>query len=277
MKKLFTIKKNGIFMVEKEGSVYSTFIRSENKHIFFDNEGNYLENYSCPQIHDDEKFIEINDPDFFEDIGEEFYKYTTHDVTYDIDGQYGLFGIKHNNGKKLTEEIYYQVGRFCNGLCAVSIEDGKWGCINTEGNLVIPYNFSEEMFFNKYGVAVGDNTLIDISGNPIPDTTLNSIDSCSEDDRYFVFSLLSDEHTASIDECGTAPDTTVDIYDTKSRKYVVKDITECRLYVYFFDGEPEVILAAVKLIDQYENIRLSKNGTIICEKDGFLTIYDYYQ
>ena len=92
-----------------------------------------------------------------------------------------------------------------------------------------------------------------------------------------MFSFLSDEQNASIAECGTADDITVDIYDTKNREYVVKGIPECRLDVYMFDGEPEVILAAVKLIDQYECIRLKKNGTIICEKDGLITIYDYYK
>jgi hypothetical protein len=34
---------------------------------------------------------------------------------------------------------------------------------------------------------------------------------------------------------------TVDIYDTKNRTYVVKGIPECRLDIYSFDGEPEVV------------------------------------
>lgn len=277
MKKLFTIKNNGIFRVEVEGSVYSTFIRSENKYTFFDNEGNLLENYKRPPIQDDKIYIEIDDPDFYEEIDEGFYKYTTHEVTYDIDGEYGLFGIKHNDGKKLTEEIYCQIGKFCNGLCSVSVEDGKWGCINTQGNLVIPYNFYEEMFFNKYGVAVGNNTLIDVSGHPIADTSLNSIDSCSEDDRYFVFSFLNDKQSDSIDEFGTAEDITVDIYDTKNREYVIKGVPEGCLDVYMFDGEPEVILAAVNFIGQYDRISITKKGIIICKKDELITIYDYYR
>ena len=277
MKKLFTIKNSGSIWVEIEGAVYSTFSHSENKHTYFDSEGNVLENYSRSPIQDDEESVEIADPDFFEEIGEGFYKYTTHEVTYDVDGEYGLFGIKYNNGKKLTDEKYYQVGRFCNGLCAVSVEDCKWGCIDTDGNLVIPYKFCEEMLFNRYGVAVGDNTLIDRLGNEIPDTALNSIDDCGEDDRYFVFSFLDCEQLASIDECGTAPNITVDIYDTKNRTYVVKGIPECRLDIYSFDGEPEVVLAAAKLIDQYERIRIARKGTILCEKDGFITVYDYYQ
>ena len=143
--------------------------------------------------------------------------------------------------------------------------------------MVTPYNFNEEMFFNEYGVAVGNRTLIDRLGNEIPDTSLNSIDDCAEYDRYFVFSLLTDEQLASISECCTAPNITVDIYDTKNRTYVVKGVPECRLEVYCFDGEPEVILAAVELLDQYDKIDLSRKGTIICEKDGFITVYDYYQ
>lgn len=274
MKQLFTMKDDGCFWVEVEGAVYSTF--SLKKHTFYDNEGNVLENYSRPPIQD-EAPVEINDPDFLEEIGEGFYVYTTHEVTYDIDGKYGKFGIKYINGDKLTDEIYYQVGRFCNGLCSVSEKDGLWGCINTKGELIIPYKFGEEMFFNEYGVAVGNFSLIDRAGNEIPDTALNSIDDCGEYDRYFVFSYLNEEQMASISECGTAPDITVDIYDTKNRKYVTKSIPECRLHTDGFDGEPEVIVAAAELLDKYDEVDLYKTGTIVGEKDGFITIYDYYQ
>jgi hypothetical protein len=132
------------------------------------------------------------------------------------------------------------------------------------------------MFFNEYGVAVGNHTLIDRQGNEIPGTAINSIDDCSEYDRYFVFSFLNEVQMASISECGTAPDITVDIYDTKNRKYVIKGIPECRLYVYCFDGEPEVILAAAELLDRYDEVNLYDKGTIVAKKDGYITVFDYY-
>lgn len=276
MKKLFTMKVDGLLGVEVESAVYSTFDHSKNKHIYYDCKGNVLETYSRPPIRNKEP-VEIDDPDFLEEIGEGFYIYTTHEVSYDVDGRYGRFGIKYNDGKKLTEEIYNQVGSFCNGLCAVSIEDSKWGCIDTNGNLVIPYTFLEEMFFNEYGVAVGNDTLIDRTGNEIPDTTLNCIDDCGEYNRYFVFSLLTDEQLDSDDEHGITPNITVDIYDTKKRTYVVKGIPECRMDVHCFDGEPEVIVAAADLLDQYDSIRLTRKGTILCKKDGIITVYDFYQ
>ena len=274
VRNLFTIKDDGLFGVEIEGEVYSRFDYKKNKYIFIDCEGNAID-YSRPPLQDEES-IEITDPDFLEEIGEGFYVYTTHEVTYDVDGKYGKFGIKYINGDKLTDEVYYQIGRFCNGLCSVSEEDGHWGCINTKGELVIPYHFGEEMFFNEYGVAVGNHTLIDRQGNEIPGTAINSIDDCSEYDRYFVFSFLNEEQMASISECGTAPDITVDIYDTKNRKYVIKDIPECRLYVYCFDGEPEVILAAAELLDRYDEVNLYDKGTIVAKKDGYITVFDYY-
>ena len=64
MKKLFTIKNSGSIWVEIEGAVYSTFSHSENKHTYFDSEGNVLENYSRSPIQDDEESVEIADPDF---------------------------------------------------------------------------------------------------------------------------------------------------------------------------------------------------------------------
>lgn len=274
MKKLFTIKDAHCLWVESEGSVYSTFDFERNEHTFFNSDGGVLEDYSRPPI-ENEDSVKINDHDFVDEIGEGFYVYTTHEVIYDVDGPYGLFGIRHINGTQLTDEIYYQVGYFCNGLCAVSIEEDKWGCIDTEGNLIIPYQFSEEMFFNQYGVAVGNNSLIDKTGKEIPDTALNCIDECGAESRYFVFSFLNDEQLASIDERGTAPNITVNIYDTQKRKYVLKGIPECRLEVYAFDGEPEVILAAADLLDQYDSIRLTRTRTIFCEKDGYITVYDY--
>ena len=54
----------------------------------------------------------------------------------------------------------------------------------------IPEHFEEpadKLFYNKYGVACGDDCLVDLDGNPIPDTKLNLEDSCGEHDRYFTF------------------------------------------------------------------------------------------
>ena len=275
MKKLFTLKNDISFRVEVEGEVYSTFDNKNNKHIFIDCEGNVTD-YSRPPLQDKNETVNITDPDFLEEIGEGFYVYTTHEVTYDPDGKYGRFGIKYTNGEKLTDEIYYQVGRFCNGLCSVSKKDGYWGCINTKGEVVIPYHLGEEMFFNEYGVAVGNFSLIDRMGNEIPDTALNSIGYCGEHERYFVFSFLNKEQMASVNDCGTAADITVNIYDTKNRKYVIKGIPEFRLNVYCFDGDPEVILSAAELINSYDEINLYGKGTIVGEKDGYITVFDYY-
>ncbi|MCQ2449647.1 MAG: WG repeat-containing protein [Clostridia bacterium] len=251
MKNLFTLEDRGLLQVEKEGEVYRLSCFKEKTHTFIDCGGNVID-YSRPPLQDKVRPIEIDDPDFFSEIGEGFYVYTTHEVTYDVDGEYGKFGIKYINGKKLTDEIYYQVGRFCNGLCSVSEEEDHWGCINTKGELVIPYRFGEAMFFNEYGVAVGDFSLIDRQGNEIPDTAINNIDDCGEDSRYFVFSYLNEEQCALIGECGTAPDITVNIYDTKNRKYVIKDVPENRLDVDCFKGEPEVIITAAELLDKYD-------------------------
>lgn len=276
MKKLFTIKHKGLPHVEVEGAIYSLFDFSSNKTTFIDAECNVLEDYSRPDIQYDEPDAGMDDPDFFIDIGEDFYTYTTHEVTYDVDGNYGLFGIKYGNGEKITEEIFHQVGGFWGGLCAVANEDGKWGCIDTKGNLVLPYRFCEPMEFNEYGIAIGDDTLIDISGKEIPDTALNLIGDCGGYSRYFVFSLLNDEQLTSIDECGTASDITVNIYDTKNLAYVIKDIPDHQLDTYSFEGEPEVIIAAAEMIDNYDEIHLSGKGTIICEKNNSVTVYDYY-
>lgn len=275
MKELFEVKNDGVLRVE-EGRVYCVYAPSLKRRIYMDNNGDEIKDYERPELDERESVI-IADPDFFKEIGEGFYAYTTHEVQYDMDGSYGLFGIKHINDKKLTEEIYYQIGHFSNGLCSVRLKDTDWGCIDTNGDLVIPYVLSDEVAFNKFGVAVGKHCLIDREGNEIPDTELDLEDDCWENSRYFSFALLNEEQKRMIEMTGSAPDITVDIYDTKTRKYVAKGIPECRLSIYSDETEPEVILAAVKLLDTYENVSVKGKGTIECERAGRCVVYDYYQ
>ncbi len=45
----------------------------------------------------------------------------------------------------------------------------------------------------------------------------------------------------------------------------------------YFDGENEVVEAAVALVEQYDDIALEGKGTLIAYKDQDITVYDYYQ
>lgn len=277
MKKLFTLYCEGIFDVEIENQVYSIYDTKNKSLSFYDNKGDELPDYHRPHIDIDYDEQYTDDDTQISPIVNGFYNYSTHDVEYDVDGMYGSLGIKYENGDKLTEEIYYQIGYFSNGLCPVRLKDTDWGCINEKGELVIPYQFGEELNFNMYGVACGDDSLVDMQGNAIPDTTFNCESDCFEESRYFTISLLTEEQSESIDRCGTAENIKVNIYDTKNRKYVVKDIPDLKLDVSFFNGDEEIILATVELIDDYEKIRIKKNGTIIAKKDNNITVFDYYQ
>ena len=134
----------------------------------------------------------------------------------------------------------------------------------------------DKLFYNKYGVACGDNCLVDLDGKPIPDTELNLEASCGEYDRYFTFGTTTEEQDESISRCGKAEGIILDIYDTKTRSYVAKGIPECRLYLWGYDGEPEVVLAAIDLIPEYEEVDVCRTGTIIGKKDGFITVYNFY-
>ena len=198
MRKLFTLKTNGLFIVEIEGSVYS------------------------------------------------IYNYKTHTLSF-----YNYAGEPLHNYKR---------------PCLKETETSNKNDENVDG-----------LRYNKYGVACSDACLVDSDGNEIPDTKLNCEDSCDVTDRYFTFALLTEDQCISIDRCGTADDVTLDYYDTKTRQYVLRGIPECKLYVFCFDGEPEVILAAAQLIDQYDSIDVRKRGTIVAHKDGCVTVYDYYQ
>lgn len=144
---------------------------------------------------------------------------------------------------------------------------------NSEYNLK---THDEELVFNKYGVACAGGCLVDKDGNEILDTKLNLEDSCSADDRYFTFSLITKEQSDSIDRCGTALGITVDVFDTKTRKYILRNIPECKLNVSFFDGEPEVILAAFDLFSEFDAIDICEKGTILGKKGDSITVFNYY-
>lgn len=61
------------------------------------------------------------------------------------------------------------------------------------------------------------------------------------------------------------------------RKYVARNIPDSKLDVVFFEGEEEVILAALALLPDYDEIKLESKSTILAEKDGIVDIYDYYK
>ena len=122
-----------------------------------------------------------------------------------------------------------------------------------------------------------DGCLVDAEGNPIPDTELNCEDECSGWNRYFVFTMLTEEQCKSIDKCGTADDITLNYYDTKTRVYALRNIPECRLSTNCFDGEPEVVQEAATLLKEYDSVAIHKKGTIVGNKGKEITVYDYYQ
>ena len=279
MKKLFTISAGRSVFAMEEGKVYELVDWKKEERIFCNAVGQQLLDYQrdeCDESIYDEQYTD--DKTQVTPMIDGFYSYSTHKVTYHPDGMDGLFGIKAKDGRKITEEIFAEVDEcFRYGLLSVRNSENLWGCIDEKGNLVIPYKFGNRLRFNKYGVAVGDNTLVDRQGNEIPGTVLNLEDYCDMSYRYFTIARISDAQSESIDACGSAGNICVDIYDTKLRKYVVRNIPDGKLDVVFFEGEEEVILAALALLPGYDEIKLESKSTILAEKDGIVDIYDYYQ
>lgn len=195
----------------------------------------------------------------------------------------GMFWVEEENAVysvydfKLKKRTFYNNHGEAIDYCRKPVElpDDFWD--EDDNNLITSNDSEETLVFNKYGVACADGYLIDENGNEIPDTKHNCEDFYSEDSRYFSFALLTDEQSASISACGTAPDILMNIYDTKNRKHVAKGVPECRLDISFFDGEPEVVLAAVGLVNQYERVWITDKGTVIGKKDKYVTVYDFYQ
>ena len=190
----------------------------------------------------------------------------------------GLFWIEEENAiysifdRKSNSHCFYDV----NGKVLPNYKRPKTDYKGNNIEYNLESNDDDTLVFNKYGVACGDGCLVDKDGNEIPDTKLNLEDDCDEHNRYFTFSLITKEQSESIDKCGTASGIKLDVYDTKTRKYVLRDIPECKLNIYCFDGEPEVILAAVEMLQEFETVEVCKKGTILGTKDGWVTVFNYY-
>ena len=281
MKKLLTYTSlSDPFRLIKGAAVYGRFKWSENKWHYFDLAGNPLPAYTPPPVDPAERepYEEpaIHDRLLHCYLNHGFYAYTSHPVQHDPDGAYGRFGIKTCDGRTVTEEIFFGIDSYEHGLCPVRGENDLWGCVDTEGKLVVPYLFFDPPRFNKYGVAEGNSTLIDLDGNPIADTELDNVEDCWCFSRYYVFGSLTEQQQADIDRCGSAENILVDIYDTKTRSYILRSIPEDALYVSGFDGEPEVILAAAKLLGSYDSVSVEDPGYIHAEKGDSCTVFDFY-
>jgi len=276
MKKLFTISDDRSVFVIEEGAVFELIDWKENVRTFCDAEGRLIPDYKPSEQEEiDDEYTD--DKNQVTPMVDGFYGYSTGEIQYHPDGFDGNVGIKDRNGTKITEEIFAELTHFSNGLCPVRNKEGKWGCVDQAGNLVIPYQFLEAPQFNQYGVAVGSHTLIDRNGNKIAGTELNSVDDCWEANRYYVFGLLSAAQMDSVDRCGTAENVLQNVYDTKLRKFVLRGIPECKLNVTCFDGEEEVIVAAAEMLSEFDEVWVEAKGTICAKKAGCTTVFDYYR
>ncbi len=193
------------------------------------------------------------DPTCCKPLGNGFYSFSTHPIDWTPDGPYGHFGIKDKIGSSIVDEKYRQIGDIFNGLFPVLETGGAWGCVNEKGGLIVPCVYEEPPHFNKYGLAYGNGTLVDLQGNEIPGTEFNCIEAYDENDRYVPIILLTEEQKEQIAETGTAEDIKMSIFDTKLRRFVIKDIPDQSIDVSFYDGEPEPIIAAARMPGTYDN------------------------
>ena len=273
MKKILSVNKHSSIMVNEQEHIIDVRYYNAKERICYDYDGSIV---PAPKLKEYENEDEIDDPSQYSDLHNGFYSYTTHEVEETVDDTFGLFGIKDKHGNVIIGEKYWDIGHYSNGLCPVREVNGDWGCVNEKGELVLACIYWDAPVFNKYGVAYGNNTLIDMQGNEIKDTRYNCFEYVHEDERYFTITFLNEEQNAQVDATGTADGVKESIYDTKERQYVIRDIPECRLDCSFFDGEPEVIKAAVDLIDEYERVTVDGKGIIIGNKDEISDVYDYY-
>ncbi len=274
--KLFTVKSKGISLEDAEKGIFYIFDDTKTGGItYLDCKGRELdpdwEDDEIPDLTDKGPEAYMNDTTHvWYSLSEERYVFTTHEVIHDPDGDHGYFGIKDTNGNIVASEQFESVSVFRNGLCAVqNREDHKWGFIDRNGTLVIDFQYYNESDFNQYGVAVGNDHLIDRSGNDITGTELNGILEACYDSRYYIICLdTSEEHALPyFTQC--------DIFDTKNREYIAKRIS-CNINVDC-DGENDkkVIQAAIEHLNDNTNVNVMEGGYFASTSDECTTVYKY--
>ena len=278
MKHIMTIRQRGLVDVDEEHHLIHVYDYEKKCWTHFDYDGKRVSAPIANTDHDDEDDDEYepDDPTFYGILNDSLYSYTTHEVEETVDETFGLFGIKDREGNIIIEEKFWDIKYFMNGMCPVREVNGNWGCINEKCELVLPCIYEIPPVFNKYGIAYGNDSLIDMQGNELPDTPYGNFEYVDEEERYYTLIVFSDEQSEQISRTGRAENVTENIYDTKKREYVLKDIPEGKLDYAFFDGEPCVIRAAAELMDEYDSVSVEGEGIIIGQKGDQSVIYDYY-
>ncbi|MBQ6266261.1 MAG: WG repeat-containing protein [Clostridia bacterium] len=255
LKKLFAInkKETGSYILGHVPGeqVFMLHFCEENRTVYL-NENGARTVCDKPEEPDEN---ESGDPCQIGDMINGFYAFTTHEFSEDADGRYGLFGVKDASGAVIADEQFRDVECFRCGLCPVKNAEERWGCIDENGTLIIPFRYSDPPRFNLYGLAVGDDGLIDKTGARLAGITFDCADFFDEDDRYIITNRFTKEQSDAIAQCGTAPGITDDFFDSKTRTYLVKGIPE-RSIRLCGSPAPEAVLAAVELLHAFEDIRL---------------------
>lgn len=228
------------------------------------NDGKYYDISGSLFVGNVSKITESDDPwdsDWieYEGIKEPLISESVETIKWEIDDGFGKFGFKNKAGDFIIEPQYAYAHEFTCGLASVNLNrtwykskeghsyyENHFGYINERGETVIPFAYDEAWPFNKFGVAVVENTggrgyIIDTGGKKIPGTEkMDFGHHYGYSDRYFSFKYV-DNDAEFYDE---AP---VGIYDTKEKRVLVEpslddfiEWDEDRIHVYgFVDNDRE--------------------------------------
>lgn len=254
MKILFQRKGNKIELVDK-------------KRLIFNIDGKFV-NESGEEIQAEEKFYkrEVLDNYYEDEWYEPWMDYEGLDKPLksesivepvcEIDNMIGQYGFKNKEGEFVIEPQYAFAREFTNSLAAVNLgrtwyrtEEGKryyenhYGYIDSNGKMIIGFQYDEAYSFNKYGVAVVYDIetgwrLIDQTGQEVQGTRFSYLSPHYDyNDRFLEFS-----YEERIGE------ELVGIYDTKERNILmepsvssIRELSEDCILVYVRKSEIMVV------------------------------------
>lgn len=183
----------------------------------------------------------------------------------DADGN-TRFTLKDVDGVNVTGCANF----FINGRCAICTADGRWGAIDTDGNVVIKPKYNNAMYFiEDYVVAIdeesGEASVLDKDGNVKAPISCNVVWGNSFNDGYSVGVTQESDDTEFLlikenGEFTRLPSSVKNVRGWNDR-YIIYNTDEGSCGIMTVEGE-------ITVRAKYDDMELLANGKFMGERNG---------
>lgn len=230
------------------------YIKKSDGYAFFDSNGEEV------ILTDEESGYEIPYPKEVHEFGKNCFMALLANTKW-----YRIFFTKGDEKNCKVDTVNYTDVKICGNLCYVKNEEGKWGAIDVNGSLVIPYIYSDARKrgegINSVFVQNGDGKWGFVKGNEMIGSYDNFMFSC---DKYAY--VKDGKYDVVIDSNGKEIFRTEDLYEQRKFDGVFKGLH----HIYDSNGKTIMTVNDSLRIEDYVNGYVSVYG----EENGYSAILD---